>query len=65
MLIFFFLHSTKEWCRLEKNRSIVDMVSCMLGELTKYLWIEEVNIIIYILKKFPTKAIDGKSSYEV
>lgn len=35
-----------------KNRSIMDMASCMLGDLPKNLWVEAINIAIYILNRW-------------
>lgn len=47
-----------------KNRSLMDMTRCMLGDFLKFLWVEVVNTIIYILNRCLTKVVDEKSPFE-
>jgi len=48
-----------------KNRSIMGIDRCMLGNIPKFLWGEDVNTAIYTLNRCFTKAIEGKTHYEV
>ena len=36
----------------------------MLGDLLYFLWGEVVNTLIYILNRYPTKVVEGKTLYE-
>ena len=47
-----------------KTRTIMEMAICMMGNLPKYLWNEAMRIAIYTLNMCPTKAIEGKNTYE-
>jgi len=40
-----------------KNRTIMEMARCMLGNLPYFLWGEAMSIAIYILNRCPTKAV--------
>ena len=40
-----------------KNRIIMEMARCMLGNLPNFLWGETVSITIYILNRCPTKVV--------
>lgn len=42
----------------------MEMVRCMLGNLSSFLWGKAMNTAIYILNRCSTKAIEGKTSYE-
>ena len=48
----------------KKNKIIMEMARCMLGNLPSFLWREVVNTIIYTLNRCPTKAIEGKTLFE-
>ena len=47
-----------------KNRTIVEMVKCMMFEKKMPLefWAEAVNIAVYVLNRCPTKALDKINS---
>ena len=47
-----------------KNRTIMEMARCMLGNLPSFLWEEAVITAIYTLNRCPTKAVEGKTPYE-
>lgn len=42
----------------------MEMTRCMMGDLPKFLWGEAMNTVIYILNRFPTKEVEGKTPYE-
>nr|KYP56919.1 Retrovirus-related Pol polyprotein from transposon TNT 1-94 [Cajanus cajan] len=50
-----------------KNRTIMEMVRCMLHEkgLPKEYWAEAANTAVFLLNRLPTKAVDGKTLFEV
>ena len=43
-----------------KNRIIMEMARCMLGNLLSFLWGEDVNIVIYTFNRCPTKLLRVK-----
>lgn len=50
-----------------KNRTIMEMARCMLHEkgLPKEFWAEAANTAVFLLNRLPTKAVDGKTPFEV
>ena len=44
-----------------KNRIIMEMDICMLGNLHSFLWGEAMRIAIYTLNRCPTKVVQGKT----
>ncbi|XP_047258878.1 uncharacterized protein LOC124891115, partial [Capsicum annuum] len=50
-----------------KNRTIMEKSRCLLYEkgLPKYLWVEAANTAAFLLNRLPTKAVDGKTPFEV
>lgn len=49
-----------------KNRTMVEMVKSMMHrkDLPYQFWVEEVNTVVYLLKKCPTKALDKMTPFE-
>ena len=49
-----------------RNRTLLDMVRSMLSnsKLPKFLWIEALKTIVYILNRVPTKAVP-KTPFEL
>lgn len=50
-------NSVYEW----KNRTMVEMAKCMLFEkkLPKHLWVEVVDIVVYLLSRLKTKRVQA------
>jgi len=50
----------------QKNRTIMEMARCLLHkkELPKEYWVEVANIVVFLLNRLPTKAVDGKTPFE-
>ena len=47
-----------------KNRIIMEMARCMLGNLPSFLWREAVNTTIYTLNRCLTKVFESKTPFE-
>lgn len=49
-----------------KNRTMVEMIKSMMHikDLPYQFWAEEVNTIVYLLKKCPTKALGKITQFE-
>ena len=49
-----------------KNITIVEMTRCLMHEkgLPKEYWAEAINIVVFLLNRLPTKAVDGKTPFE-
>ncbi|KAA3475047.1 pleiotropic drug resistance protein 3-like [Gossypium australe] len=49
-----------------KNRTILNMTHCLLFEskLPNVFWAEVVNTVVYLQNRLPTKAVEGKISFE-
>ena len=50
-----------------KNRTIMEMARCMMHEkgLPKKFWAEAANTAVFLLNRLPTKAVQGKTPFEV
>ncbi|GBO20433.1 Retrovirus-related Pol polyprotein from transposon TNT 1-94 [Araneus ventricosus] len=50
-----------------KNRSLVEMARCLLSQakLPLNMWAEAVNTANYLSNRYPTKALSGKTPYEL
>ena len=50
-----------------KNRTIMEMARCMMHEkgLPKTFWAEAANTVVFVLNRLPTKAVQGKTPFEV
>lgn len=46
------------------KRTIQKMARCMLGNLPSLFWDVSINTMIYTLNRCPTKAVEGKITYE-
>ena len=51
----------------KKNMTVMEMSRCLLFEksMPKRFWAEAVNTSVYLLNRLPTKAVKGKTPYEV
>ena len=49
------------------NRTLIEKVKCMLfnANLSKYFWVEAVNIDAYLINRSPSSALDFKTPQEV
>ena len=47
-----------------KNRTIMEMTKCMLGNLPSFSWGETIHTAIHTLNRYPTKGVEGKTPYE-
>lgn len=54
-------------CSERKNRTLVEMARCLLSQskLPLNLWAEAVNTANYVRNRCPTKALNGKTPYEL
>ena len=59
---FHILHSRMEFLK----GTIVEMSRCMLFEkkLSRFLWVEAVNTLVYLLNRLPTKSVQSKTPLE-
>ena len=49
-----------------KNRTIMEMARCLMFEksLPKEYWVEAANTDVFLLNRLPTKAVEGRTSFE-
>lgn len=57
----------KKFLKEEGIRTIVEMARCLMlqGNFTSSLWAEAVNTATYIRNRCPTKALNGKTPFEM